>query len=216
MTLVTVERKILEKNDQIAEKFRNHLRSKNIFSINMLSSPGAGKTTIIERTVESLNSKMKISVIVGDIQTENDANRINKFGNPVVQIITHGACHLDAQLVKDAFENIEKHKTDFLIIENVGNLVCPAGFDLGEDEKVVVTSTTEGDDKPLKYPSAFRNASVMIINKVDLLPYVNCSIDLLRKNALIINPELRIFEISCQTNAGLDNWYEWINSKIKS
>lgn len=215
MSVITVERKILEKNDQIAAELRNKFQSKKIFVINLLSSPGSGKTSLIERTVEQLKDKLKISVIVGDVQTDNDANRIGKLGIPVVQIITHGSCHLEAQLVRDAYLKIENEPTDLLIIENVGNLVCPAGYDLGEEKKVVLISTTEGDDKPLKYPAMFRNSSVMIINKIDLIPYVNSSIEEIKTNATKINSALKIFELSCKTNDGIEQWCKWLTSQIK-
>lgn len=215
MSVITVERKVLEKNDQIAAELRNKFQSKKIFVINLLSSPGSGKTSLIERTVEQLKGKIKISVIVGDVQTDNDANRIGKLGIHVVQIITHGSCHLEAQLVRDAYLKIENEPTDLLIIENVGNLVCPAGYDLGEEKKIVLISTTEGDDKPLKYPAMFRNSSVMIINKIDLIPYVNSSIEEIKTNATKINSALKIFELSCKTNDGIEQWCNWLISQIK-
>lgn len=215
MSIITVERKVLEKNDQIANELRNKFQSKNIFAINLLSSPGSGKTSLIERTAEQLKDKINISVIVGDVQTDNDAKRIGKLGIPVVQIITHGSCHLEAQLVRDAFKNIENEKTDLLIIENVGNLVCPAGYDLGEDKKVVLLSTTEGDDKPLKYPAMFRNSSSMVINKIDLIPYVNSSVEEIKQNAKSINSSLDVFEVSCKTSKGIEEWCNWLLNHIK-
>jgi len=210
MSAITIERKVLEKNDQIADELRNKFRSKKMFVINLLSSPGSGKTSLIERTVEFLKDKLNISVIVGDVQTDNDAKRIGKLDIPVVQIITNGSCHLEAQLVRDAYRNIEDEKTDILIIENVGNLVCPAGYDLGEDKKVVLISTTEGDDKPLKYPAMFRNSSVMIINKIDLLPYVNSSVEDIKTNAKSINSKLDMFEVSCKSSEGIKEWCNWL------
>uniref|UniRef100_A0A832DP51 Hydrogenase accessory protein HypB n=1 Tax=Ignavibacterium album TaxID=591197 RepID=A0A832DP51_9BACT len=215
MSVITVERKVLEKNDQIANELRNKFRSRNIFVINLLSSPGSGKTSLIEKTVEQLKGKFNISVIVGDVQTDNDAMRIGKLNIPVVQIITHGSCHLEAQLVRDAFKKIEDEPIDLLIIENVGNLVCPAGYDLGEDKKVVLLSTTEGDDKPLKYPAMFRNSSALVINKIDLLPYVNSSVEEIKKNAKSINYDLNIFELSCKTSEGIEDWCNWLLNHIK-
>ncbi|MBK9098540.1 MAG: hydrogenase nickel incorporation protein HypB [bacterium] len=215
MSIITVERKVLEKNDQIAAELRTKFKAKGILAINLLSSPGSGKTSLIERTVEQLKDKINISVIVGDVQTDNDAKRIGKPGIPVVQIITHGSCHLEAQLVRDAYKNIENEKTDLLIIENVGNLVCPAGYDLGEDKKVVLLSTTEGDDKPLKYPAMFRNSSSMVINKIDLVPYVNSSVEEIKKNAKSINYELKIFNVSCKTSEGIEDWCNWLLNQIK-
>jgi hydrogenase nickel incorporation protein HypB len=214
LSLITIERKILEKNDAIAAKIREGLRDKNIFSFNILSSPGSGKTSIVEKTIEYLKDRIKIAVIEGDVQTDIDAQRINMLEIPVTQIVTNGGCHLEAGLVRDALDSINLDGIQLLIIENVGNLVCPAGYDLGEDIKVVVLSTTEGDDKPLKYPAMFRNASVLIINKTDLLPYINCSVEKIKSNALSINSQLRIFETSCTTVAGIGEWCKWIESNI--
>jgi hydrogenase nickel incorporation protein HypB len=216
MSIITIERKVLEKNDELAAQIRERFKSNNIFVINIVSSPGSGKTSILERTIEELKGKINIAVIEGDVQTDFDAKRVEKYNVPVVQIVTNGGCHLEAKLVKDALENIELKKVNFLVIENVGNLVCPAGYDLGEDLKVVILSTTEGDDKPLKYPKMFINSSILIINKIDLLPYVNCDLDVLKKNALSINPNLKIFETSCSTGKGIDVWCKWILENIKN
>jgi len=216
LSLITIERKVLEKNDAIAATIREGLQDKNIFSFNILSSPGSGKTSLVEKTIEYLKDKIKIAVIEGDVQTDLDAQRINMLEVSVTQIITNGGCHLEAGLVRDALNSLNLKDIQLLIIENVGNLVCPASYDLGEDTKVVVLSTTEGDDKPLKYPAMFRNASVLIINKIDLLPYVNCSVEKIKNNALSINPQLRIFETSCTTGAGIGDWCEWIESNIYS
>jgi len=215
MSIITIERKVLEKNDELAAQIRNKFKNNNTFVINIVSSPGSGKTSILEKTIEELKDKINIAVIEGDVQTDFDAKRVEKYNVPVVQIVTNGGCHLDAKLVKDALENIELENINFLVIENVGNLVCPAGYDLGEDFKVVVLSTTEGDDKPLKYPKMFINSSVLIINKIDLLPYVNCKMKELRENALKINPDLKIFETSCTTGEGIENWCKWILENIK-
>ena len=216
MSLITIERKVLEKNDAIAAKIREGLKDKDIFSFNILSSPGSGKTSLVEKTIEYLKDRIKIAVIEGDVQTDLDAQRINMLDVSVTQIVTNGGCHLEAGLVRDALNSLNLDGIQLLIIENVGNLVCPAGYDLGEDTKVVVLSTTEGDDKPLKYPAMFRNASVLIINKIDLLPYVNCSVEKIRNNALSINPQLKIFETSCTTGAGIGDWCKWIESNIYS
>ena len=215
MAVITIERKILEKNDEIANRNRELFKKNNLFTINLLSSPGSGKTSLLERTIEALKEKIKIAVIEGDVQTDFDARRVERYNVPVVQIVTNGGCHLEAKLVSDALSNMSLEGINMLVIENVGNLVCPAGYDLGEDLKVVMLSTTEGDDKPLKYPKMFRNASILVINKIDLLPYVNCNIDELRKNALQINPHLKIFEISCTSGEGIDKWCGWINERIQ-
>jgi hydrogenase nickel incorporation protein HypB len=212
MSVITVERKVLEKNDEVARLNRVHFAHNRTFVINLVSSPGSGKTSILERTIAVLRERLKLAVIEGDVQTSLDAERIAVLHVPVVQIVTNGGCHLDAKLVQDALGGIDLAGVRLLIIENVGNLVCPSGYDLGEAMKVVVASTTEGDDKPLKYPAMFRNASVLIINKIDLLPYVSCNLEALRGNALKINPALRIFETSCTTGAGIDEWCRWLES----
>lgn len=214
MSVITIERKVLEKNDELAKQNRDLFNNNKTFVINLVSSPGSGKTSILEKTFEHLKNEIKIAVIEGDVQTSLDAERVSKYNVPVVQIVTNGACHLEAKLVQDALKNLDIKNTKLLFIENVGNLVCPAAYDLGENMKIVIASTTEGDDKPLKYPRMFINASVLIINKIDLLPYVNCSIQELKSNALKINPALEIFELSCTTGDGFDNWCNWLKTKI--
>ncbi len=214
MSIITIERKVLEKNDQIAQSNRELFSRNRIFTINLVSSPGSGKTSLVEKTLEHLKNKISISVIEGDVQTDLDAQRVAKFNVPVVQIITNGGCHLEAKLVSDAMQSLDLSKTKLLIIENVGNLVCPANYDLGEALKVVVISTTEGDDKPLKYPAMFRNASALIINKIDLLPYLNSNIETLKRNALSINPSLKIFATSCTTSDGIAEWCAWLEQHI--
>jgi hydrogenase nickel incorporation protein HypB len=216
MSVVTIERKVLEKNDELATKNRELFRHHGAFVVNVVSSPGSGKTSILECTLEHLKGKLRIAVIEGDVQTDFDAQRVAKFGVPVVQIVTNGGCHLDAKLVQDALGNIDLKGIQLLVIENVGNLVCPANYDLGEHIKVVVASTTEGDDKPLKYPAMFRNASILLINKIDLMPYVNCNITELKNNALRINPALNVFELSCMTKQGIEMWCAWLEKQVKS
>jgi hydrogenase nickel incorporation protein HypB len=213
MSVITIERKVLEKNDEVARENRALFKAHGIYALNMVSSPGAGKTSILERTLEAVKQRSRVAVIEGDVQTDLDAQRVSRYGLPVVQIVTQGGCHLDANLVRDALGSLPLEAVDLLIIENVGNLVCPANYDLGEHVKVVVASTTEGDDKPLKYPQMFRSAGVLIINKIDLLPYVNCSMAALRENALKVNPGLVIFETSCTTGAGIAAWSEWLLSR---
>jgi hydrogenase nickel incorporation protein HypB len=210
MSIITVERKVLEKNDEIARRNRATFSQRHLFVINLVSSPGSGKTSILERTLEYFSKRVKVAVIEGDVQTDFDAQRIARYDAPVVQIVTNGGCHLDAKLVEDALGNLDLNGVKLLIIENVGNLVCPSNYDLGEAMKVVVASTTEGDDKPLKYPGMFQHASVLIINKIDLLPYVNCSMDTLKRNALQINPSLKVFETSCTTKSGIAEWCSWL------
>jgi hydrogenase nickel incorporation protein HypB len=194
MSVITIERKVLEKNDEVARQNRLLFAQHKIFAINVVSSPGAGKTSLLERTLEHFAGRVGVAVIEGDVQTDIDAQRVAKYNVPAVQIVTRGGCHLEANLVHDALQNFDLTNVRLLIIENVGNLVCPSNYDLGEAMKIVVASTTEGDDKPLKYPAMFRNSSVLIINKIDLLPYLNCNIGTLRANALRINPSLTVFE----------------------
>jgi hydrogenase nickel incorporation protein HypB len=210
MSIITVERKVLEKNDAVAAHNRVRLQAHGVFAFNLVSSPGAGKTTLLERTLAQLRSSVRIGVIEGDVQTNLDAERVARYDVPVVQIVTNGGCHLDAPLVEDALDRLDLTGLDVLVIENVGNLVCPAAYDLGEAHKVVMLSTTEGDDKPLKYPAMFRNASVLIINKVDLLPYLPCDIATMKRNAHAINPALEIFEVSCIDGSGLSAWCNWL------
>lgn len=215
MGVISIERKVLEKNDAIANQNREKFNENKNFVINLVSSPGSGKTSLVEQTILRCKDRFSISVIEGDVQTDFDAQRIDKLGIPVVQIVTNGACHLEANLVKDAMSKLDLSNSDLVIIENVGNLVCPAGYDLGENMKVVIVSITEGDDKPLKYPAMFRNASSLIINKIDLLNYVNCSIETLRGNALKVNPALKIFQTSCTTGEGIENWCDWLESQLR-
>jgi hydrogenase nickel incorporation protein HypB len=215
MSVVTIERKVLEKNDVIAQQNRDLFVQEKLFVVNVVSSPGAGKTSILEQVLTVLRNTINIAVIEGDVQTDLDAQRVSKFNIPAVQIVTKGGCHLDAPLIADALRSIELQKIQMLIIENVGNLVCPANYDLGEALKIVVSSTTEGDDKPLKYPSMFRNASVLIINKIDLLPYLTCNIETLKNNALQINPHLMVFETSCTTGKGIAELCAWLASNIQ-
>lgn len=216
MSIIKIERRVLEKNDELASQNRELLARHKVYSVNMVSSPGAGKTSILERTLETLDGSLSIAVIEGDVQTDYDAQRVARYKVPVAQIVTHGGCHLEARLVRDALSEMELSDIELLIIENVGNLVCPANYDLGEDGKVVILSTTEGDDKPKKYPAMFRNASVLIINKMDLLPYVNCSPETIKRNALDINPDLTIFETSCSTNVGIKEWCQWLEEKVQA
>jgi hydrogenase nickel incorporation protein HypB len=210
--ILTVERKVLEKNDAIAAANRARFAAAGLFVLNIVSSPGAGKTTLLEQTLERLKGRSRVGVIEGDVQTDLDARRVAEYGVPVVQIVTNGGCHLEANLVQRALDQLDLPALDLLIIENVGNLVCPANYDLGEAMKVVVLSTTEGEDKPLKYPGMFRNASVLVINKIDLLPYVDVDLEAIRRHARQINPDLRMFEVSCKTGAGLPDWCEWLES----
>ena len=214
MSVITIERKVLEKNDTIAAQNRREFAAARLFVINVVSSPGAGKTSLLEQTLARLKGRLRVSVVEGDVQTDLDARRVARYGAPVVQIVTNGGCHLEAKLVQDALSSLDLAATDLLVIENVGNLVCPANYDLGEAMKIVLLSTTEGDDKPLKYPSMFRNAAVLVVNKMDLLPYLPCNIETLIANAREVNPALRVFQVSCTTGAGLDDWCSWLSAQV--
>jgi len=212
---VTIEKKVLSENDRLAAEIRSTLENLGVFCINMVSSPGSGKTSILERTLAHFGESIPTALIAGDVQTENDADRLKKAGGKTVRAIeTGGACHLDAKMVKRVLDDIDLQDIRLLFIENVGNLVCPASFDLGEDLKVVLMSTTEGDDKPLKYPSMFRRSSVMIINKCDLLGLSNFDKEKARENALTINGKMKIIEVSCRTGEGLEEWYDWLESSV--
>ena len=215
MSVITIERKVLEKNDQIAAKNRQLFQDHGILVLNLVSSPGAGKTSLLEKTFQELGGELKMAVIEGDVQTDLDAQRVAKYGVDAVQIVTLGGCHLEANLVQEALTNLDLNGLEVLFIENVGNLVCPSGYDLGEAMKVVILSTTEGDDKPLKYPAMIRNSAVLILNKIDLIPYIPCNLDTLRNNALKINPSLTIFEVSCTTGQGITDWCDWLSASIR-
>jgi hydrogenase nickel incorporation protein HypB len=212
---VSVVRNILEANERIAEQNRALFDENRLFVINLMSSPGAGKTSLLERTIDGLRGRLRMGVIEGDIQSTHDAERVAKKGIPVVQINTGGACHLDGNMIRDTFQEFDFKQMDLLIVENVGNLVCPAEFKIGEDFKVMILSVTEGDDKPSKYPLMFHESKVLLINKVDLLAHVDCSVEKIREDALRINPNLDIFEISCKTGAGLEGWYNWLLEGVK-
>lgn len=213
---ILIEEKILSKNDEIAARNREELRRRGIFSINIISSPGSGKTSVIERTLLCIKDRVSTAVIEGDLQTDLDSQRVGRLGVPVTQITTGRACHLDAHLLEHALPWLfELERVEFLIIENVGNMVCPAEYDLGEEFKVTVMSVTEGDDKPLKYPAIFGASDVLLINKVDLTPYTDFDMKRARENALKVNPGLRVFETSCATGAGIDEWCGFLLDALK-
>ena len=210
MPKITIAQNILAANDTIAQEVQQSLATHGIRTINMMSSPGAGKTTLLERTIARLRGEMAIGVIEGDIETSADAERIETAGAETVQINTRGACHLEAHMIRAALKELDVAHINLLFIENIGNLVCPSEWDLGEDLRAVVVSTTEGDDKPAKYPQMFAVSQVMIVNKLDLLPYVDYDVEKVKRQALAINPQLRIFQVSCRTGEGLDAWCEWL------
>ncbi len=210
--VVQLEQDVLAKNNLLAERNRGYFEAKNIFALNMVSSPGSGKTTVIEKLINGMKKEISFFVVEGDQQTTNDADRINATGVPVIQINTGSGCHLDAEMVNNAVKKLDVGDNSVLIIENVGNLVCPSMFDLGESARIVVISVTEGEDKPLKYPGMFSSSDVCIINKTDLLPYVDFDIEKLRDNALKVNHHLQFFEISASTGEGMDKLFDWIKS----
>ncbi len=212
---VPVVRNILQANDRLAAANRKRFDDAGIFVFNLMSSPGAGKTSLLERTVEGLADRLKMAVIEGDLQCSFDAERIQKKGIQAVQINTDGGCHLDGNMIQIALESLDLNDLDLLIIENVGNLVCPADFNLGEHEKVMILSVTEGDDKPAKYPLMFQITSVLLVNKVDLLPYIDCDMAKIRERARQLNAGQEIFEISCRTGEGIDAWLSWVERKVE-
>lgn len=213
-TIVDVERDVLHQNNLLAERNRGYFEAKNILALNLVSSPGSGKTSLLEKTLHDLKGELEFAVIEGDQQTTNDADRIHATGTKVTQINTGKGCHLDSHMVLHALQGMKPNNNSVLFIENVGNLVCPAMFDLGEKERVVIISVTEGDDKPLKYPDMFYSSTVCIINKIDLLPYVPFDIEKVKENAKKINPRLKIFELSCTSGEGLTSWYNWLKLNI--
>ncbi len=211
---VKVATKILEANDRIALENRRLFDEAGVFVINLMSAPGAGKTSVLEKTLLQ-DSGLKIGVIEGDIAGTDDAERIEKLNAPVVQINTGGACHLDANMIYEVLKDLPLKELDLLFIENVGNLVCPAEFKVGEDIKVMLLSITEGHDKPLKYPLMFQESSALLLNKIDLAPYLDVDIDKIKKDSLSLNPKLKIFEVSCKTGKGMPEWIEWVKDKVK-
>lgn len=210
MPRVTIARNILAPNETVAEEIQQKLTAQGIRMLNIMSSPGAGKTTLLERSISRLRDRLRIGVIEGDIETSTDAERIEAAGAQTVQINTLGACHLEAHMVLDALPQLELREVELLVIENIGNLVCPAAWKLGEDQQVVVISVAEGDDKPAKYPQMFAIAQILVLNKLDLLPYVDYDLEKVKRQIFAINPHLRVFEVSCRTGEGLDAWCEWL------
>lgn len=215
ISIVQLERDILYKNQLTAERNRGFFEALNIFSINLVSSPGSGKTSLLERTISDLKNKMTFSVIEGDQQTTNDADRIHKLNVPVLQINTGKGCHLDSEMISKAVKELKPAQNSVLMIENVGNLVCPAMFDLGELKRVVIISVTEGEDKPLKYPDMFSGSQICIINKIDLLPYLKFDLEKLKEYARKVNPNLIFFEVSATSGEGLSAWYDFLAQSIK-
>jgi hydrogenase nickel incorporation protein HypB len=213
---IDLEREILHKNDLLAERNRGYFDAKNIFTINLVSSPGSGKTSLLERTIADLKSEISFNVIEGDQQTTNDADRIAALKVPVIQINTGKGCHLDSEMIAKAVKELSPKEGSLMMIENVGNLVCPSMFDLGENSRVVIISITEGEDKPIKYPDMFYGSQVCIINKIDLLPYLKFDIEKLKDYAKKVNPNLVFFEVSAYTGQGMDAWYQFLKKSLKS
>lgn len=206
--------RILEANDRIALENKKKFNEADVYVINLMSAPGAGKTSLIEQTIKALHKNLSIGVIEGDIAGTDDAQRIESLGIPVIQINTGSACHLDANMINDVIDDLPLKNLELLVVENVGNLVCPAEFKIGENIKVMILSVAEGDDKPLKYPLMFQESSALILNKIDLLPYINADIEKIKKDSLSLNPSLNIFEVSCKTGEGLAQWTAWLQSLL--
>jgi len=212
---VNLEADILQQNNLLAERNRGFFEALNIFAVNFVSSPGSGKTSFLEKTIADLKNKMTFEIVEGDQQTSNDAERIYKLGVPALQINTGKGCHLDSDMIAKAIKQLKPQANSLFLIENVGNLVCPAMFDLGENLRVVIVSVTEGEDKPVKYPDMFYSSQICIINKIDLLPYLKFDVEKLKNYALQVNPNLRFFEVSATTGAGMEKWYEFLASSIR-
>ncbi len=212
---ITVEKRVLSENDRIAARLREALADAGTLTLNLIGSPGAGKTALLERTLEMLPRHTKAAVLTGDIQTENDAIRLRRYGYPVRQIITAGACHLDARMVENHLRDWLTEGLELLFIENVGNLVCPTSYDLGEDAKIVVLSVTEGEDKPLKYPGIFHKADLMLLTKTDLLPHVPFDPEIARFNARQVHPGIEIIETSTTAGVGFDRWLQWMAARAE-
>jgi hydrogenase nickel incorporation protein HypB len=215
--VIEIRERVMARNDAIATMVRARLETAGVTAFNLMSSPGSGKTSLLERTLDVLGEELGIAVVTGDVQTQNDADRLARRTDRLVQaVVTGGACHLDASQVEDALTRIDLERTRLLFVENVGNLVCPAGWDLGEVAKIVVFSVTEGEDKPLKYPAMFRKSRYAVLNKIDLLPYLDFDVALAMANARSINPELQFFLTSARTGEGLEAWYELLRSAVRA
>ena len=212
---IKVLKDILSANEAIARRNQSQFNKYGTLTVNVMSSPGAGKTSLIRQTINQLKRKARIAVIEGDVASSVDADEIHKLGVPVVQINTAGGCHLDANMTENALNSLPLDKIDLLLIENVGNLICPAGFALGEHKKIMLLSLPEGDDKPYKYPLMFAQVDVVLINKIDLLPYLDFNVTAFKQAVTGLNPRVQIFQVSCKTSQGLDSWFSWLREQIK-
>jgi hydrogenase nickel incorporation protein HypB len=212
---VSLNQKILSRNEECAQKNKTFFKDNNVLCLNVISSPGSGKTTTISRTIKDLGDQIRIGVIEGDIKTDTDAQKIRDAGGEAVQIETHGACHLSAEQVHNATMALGAEKMDVVIIENVGNLVCPSAFDLGEAQRVILLSVPEGDDKPIKYPGTFAEADVVLINKIDLMDYIDFNLERVLGDIRVVNPDVEIFQVSATTGEGMDQWYNWLKDRNK-
>jgi len=213
MSRVPMEGKVLNENARVAAELRERFSEHNVLVVNLISSPGSGKTTLLEKTLEALPRDSRVAVLTGDLQTENDANRLKRYGFPVKQITTGGTCHLDARMIEKHIADWDLSQLDLLIIENVGNLVCPSSYDLGEAAKIVLLSVTEGEEKPLKYPSIFFKSELMVLTKTDLLPYVPFDVAAAIANAKRVHPAMEVLKVSCQTGDGLHEWMDWLERR---
>ena len=211
---IKVMKNILDRNQNKANEVRDNLRRLNVLMINIISSPGAGKTTLLERTCEEFSGRLRIGVIEGDVTTDRDAQRLKRFNIPIIVINTEGGCHLDSYSISKVLPEFDLENLDLLFIENVGNLICPTEFDLGEEFKLAVVSTAEGDDKPAKYPMLFREAEADLLNKIDLIPYTNFNFENFKTDLRMLNPRIPLFSVSCTTGEGLNEWFSWISGKM--
>jgi hydrogenase nickel incorporation protein HypB len=210
---VSIVRNVLEANDKLADELRATFKARKILCLNLMSSPGAGKTTLLERTLTDLKDEFRMAVVEGDLQTDNDARRVAATGAQAVQINTEGGCHLDSGMVLEAIKSLDLDAVDILFVENVGNLVCPAEFEVGEDYKVTLLSVAEGDDKPEKYPLMFHISAVMLLNKIDLLPYVDFDLAKAEGHARKLNKDIEVFPVSARNGENMQVWYDWLRAK---
>lgn len=216
MNVVPQQKLVLNENQKIANELRSRFEAHGIYCVNLVSSPGSGKTTLLEKTLAGFDRDARVAVLTGDLQTENDAKRLAQYGFPVQQITTGGVCHLDAGMIARALEAWDLDELDLLLIENVGNLVCPSSYDLGENVRVVLLSVTEGEDKPLKYPATFVKAQLMVLTKSDLLPYVPFDMEAARKNARMVHPGMEVLDVSSMTGAGFEQWRAWLATRMEA